>query len=133
MGERSRSCAWVLATRPKDRANVSIFLNVIILLLLLMGWAFGVQVAEDLLTEEAFHAKTAEHVVLELCGEPMSLNKPFREGEDGCVEDQFRDEKTASPQQHVIDRQISKKMHSILHTLTPREEKMMRSAERIGG
>ncbi len=93
----------------------------------------GIDPTPEAIAEKSELPLNHVNVVLELRGEPMSLNKPIREGEDGCVEEQLRDEKTASPQQHVIDRQISKKMHSILHTLTPREEKMMRMRFGIGG
>jgi RNA polymerase primary sigma factor len=69
---------------------------------------------------------------LNLCGEPTSLDAPIREGEDGCVGDQLSDDKIISPQQVVMDLQMSERMHNLLSTLTPREEKMMRMRFGIG-
>jgi RNA polymerase primary sigma factor len=75
-----------------------------------------------------------DHVkgVLNLCREPMSLDAPIREGEVGCVEDKLSDDRVVSPQQNVINLQMYKKMHNLLRTLTPREERMMRMRFGIG-
>ncbi|MCP4199103.1 MAG: sigma-70 family RNA polymerase sigma factor, partial [Proteobacteria bacterium] len=69
---------------------------------------------------------------LDMCGQPTSLDAPVREGKDGCVGDQLFDDKIVSPQQVVMDLQTNERMHDVLSTLTPREEKMMRMRFGIG-
>lgn len=75
----------------------------------------------------------SEHVVsvLSLISNPVSLETPVKEGGD-CVGDFLENTSLKTPYEEVETDDLSKKMASILSTLTPREEIIIRKRYGIG-
>ncbi len=65
-------------------------------------------------------------MILNLVKEPVSLETPIGEGEESCLGDLVRDERSSNPEEAVIDRNLKEETQKILMTLTPREEKIVR-------
>ncbi len=61
-----------------------------------------------------------------LVKEPLSLETPIGDGEESCLGDFVRDERSSDPEQVVIDLKLQEETRRILATLSPREEKIIR-------
>ena len=70
--------------------------------------------------------------VQKISKEPISLETPIGEEEDSNLGDFIEDKKIISPQDSVISITLSEQTRSILSTLTPREEKVLRMRFGIG-
>jgi RNA polymerase primary sigma factor len=64
--------------------------------------------------------------------EPISLETPIGEEEDSSLGDFIEDKKIISPQDAVMSITLSEQTRSVLSTLTPREEKVLRMRFGIG-
>ncbi len=70
--------------------------------------------------------------VFKISKEPISLETPIGEEEDSSLGDFIEDKKIISPQDAVMSVTLSEQTRSILATLTPREEKVLRMRFGIG-
>jgi RNA polymerase primary sigma factor len=70
--------------------------------------------------------------VFKISKEPISLETPIGEEEDSSLGDFIEDKKIISPQEAVMSITLSEQTRSVLSTLTPREEKVLRMRFGIG-
>lgn len=70
--------------------------------------------------------------ILKISREPVSLETPIGEEEDGHLRDLIEDKATVSPLDSAIQGDMKKKIDRILCTLTPKEEKIIRRRFGIG-
>ena len=70
--------------------------------------------------------------VQKISKEPISLETPIGEEEDSSLGDFIEDKKIISPQDAVMSITLSEQTRSVLATLTPREEKVLRMRFGIG-
>lgn len=70
--------------------------------------------------------------VQKISKEPISLETPIGEEEDSSLGDFIEDKKIISPQEAVMSITLSEQTRSVLATLTPREEKVLRMRFGIG-
>jgi RNA polymerase primary sigma factor len=70
--------------------------------------------------------------VLKIAKEPISLETPIGEEEDSHLGDFIEDKKVLSPGDAVVNFGLSEQTRSVLRTLTPREEKVLRMRFGIG-
>jgi len=70
--------------------------------------------------------------VLKIAKEPISLETPIGEEEDSHLGDFIEDKAVISPQDAVINSNLSDQTRKVLSTLTPREEKVLRMRFGIG-
>ena len=70
--------------------------------------------------------------VQKISKEPISLETPIGEEEDSNLGDFIEDKKIISPQEAVTNITLSEQTRSVLATLTPREEKVLRMRFGIG-
>ena len=70
--------------------------------------------------------------VQKISKEPISLETPIGEEEDSSLGDFIEDKKIISPQEAIMSVTLSEQTRSILSTLTPREEKVLRMRFGIG-
>ncbi len=70
--------------------------------------------------------------VLKISKEPISLETPIGEEEDSSLGDFIEDKKIISPADAVMSITLSEQTRSVLATLTPREEKVLRMRFGIG-
>ncbi|MBX3127462.1 MAG: RNA polymerase sigma factor RpoD [Polyangiaceae bacterium] len=70
--------------------------------------------------------------VLKIAKEPISLETPIGEEEDSHLGDFIEDKSVVSPQEAVINMNLSEQTRRVLKTLTPREEKVLRMRFGIG-
>jgi len=70
--------------------------------------------------------------VLKIAKEPISLATPIGEEEDSHLGDFIEDKKVLSPGDAVVNFGLSEQTRSVLRTLTPREEKVLRMRFGIG-
>ena len=70
--------------------------------------------------------------VQKISKDPISLETPIGEEEDSSLGDFIKDEKIISPQDAVINVTLSEQTRSVLSSLTPREEKVLRMRFGIG-
>jgi RNA polymerase primary sigma factor len=70
--------------------------------------------------------------VLKISKEPISLETPIGEEEDSSLGDFIEDKKIISPQDAVMSVTLSEQTRTVLATLTPREEKVLRMRFGIG-
>lgn len=70
--------------------------------------------------------------VFKISKEPISLETPIGEEEDSSLGDFIEDKKIISPQDAVMSITLSEQTRSVLATLTPREEKVLRMRFGIG-
>ncbi len=70
--------------------------------------------------------------VLKISKEPISLETPIGEEEDSSLGDFIEDKKIISPQDAVMSVTLAEQTRSVLATLTPREEKVLRMRFGIG-
>ncbi len=70
--------------------------------------------------------------VQKISKEPISLETPIGEEEDSNLGDFIEDKKIISPQDAVMSITLSEQTRSVLSTLTPREEKVLRMRFGIG-
>ena len=70
--------------------------------------------------------------VFKISKEPISLETPIGEEEDSSLGDFIEDKKIISPQDAVTSITLSEQTRSVLSTLTPREEKVLRMRFGIG-
>lgn len=70
--------------------------------------------------------------VQKISKEPISLETPIGEEEDSSLGDFIKDDKIISPQDAVMSVTLSEQTRSVLSTLTPREEKVLRMRFGIG-
>ncbi|MBW6511367.1 MAG: RNA polymerase sigma factor RpoD [Desulfuromonadaceae bacterium] len=70
--------------------------------------------------------------VLKIAKEPISLETPIGEEEDSSLGDFIEDKGVISPVEAVIKGNLSEQTASVLSTLTPREEKVLRMRFGIG-
>jgi RNA polymerase primary sigma factor len=64
--------------------------------------------------------------VLKVVQEPISLDTPIGEDEDSRLGDFIEDRKIVSPAEAVINRNLKEQTETLLKTLTPREEKVIK-------
>jgi len=72
------------------------------------------------------------HKVLKIAKEPISLETPIGEEEDGHLGDFIEDKSITSPAESVVNLNLSEQTRRVLSTLTPREEKVLRMRFGIG-
>ena len=70
--------------------------------------------------------------VLKIAKEPISLETPIGEEEDSHLGDFIEDKGVVSPQEAVINMNLSETTRKVLESLTPREEKVLRMRFGIG-
>jgi len=70
--------------------------------------------------------------VLKIAKEPISLETPIGEEEDSHLGDFIEDKSAVSPQDAVINMNLSDQTQRVLASLTPREEKVLRMRFGIG-
>lgn len=70
--------------------------------------------------------------VFKISKEPISLETPIGEEEDSSLGDFIEDKKVISPAEAVMSVTLSEQTRSVLSTLTPREEKVLRMRFGIG-
>lgn len=70
--------------------------------------------------------------ILKIAKEPISLETPIGEEEDSHLGDFIEDKKNPSPLDTVVHRNLQEVVASVLSTLTPREEKVIRLRFGIG-
>ncbi|MCP4715897.1 MAG: RNA polymerase sigma factor RpoD [Deltaproteobacteria bacterium] len=70
--------------------------------------------------------------VLKIAKEPISLETPIGEEEDSHLGDFIEDKKISNPMDSVTHKNLSEQTRSVLATLTPREEKVLRLRFGIG-
>jgi RNA polymerase primary sigma factor len=70
--------------------------------------------------------------ILNLIEEPISLDMPIGE-EDSTLEDLIPDEKSLSPSDSLLEKDLVRQLQKLLSGLTPREEKILRLRFGIGG
>ena len=70
--------------------------------------------------------------VLKIAKEPISLETPIGEEEDSHLSDFIEDKGVVSPEEGVINIELSEITRKVLATLTPREEKVLRMRFGIG-
>ena len=63
--------------------------------------------------------------ILKIAQDPVSLETPIGEEEDSHLGDFVEDTETPSPSQAVSDSLLREQLCKVLHTLTPREEKVL--------
>jgi RNA polymerase primary sigma factor len=71
-------------------------------------------------------------MVLKMAQEPISLETPIGENEDGQLGDFIEDKSIDSPSEAVISNNLKEQIQSVLGTLTSREEKVLRMRFGIG-
>jgi RNA polymerase primary sigma factor len=71
-------------------------------------------------------------MVLKMAQEPISLETPIGENEDGQLGDFIEDKSIDSPTEAVISNNLKEQIQSVLGTLTSREEKVLRMRFGIG-
>ena len=97
------------------------------------------------LVQELGHEPTSEEIaermdipvakvrkVLKIAQEPISLETPIGEEEDSHLGDFIEDRQIVSPADAVIDLNLKEQTSSILKTLTPREEKVIKMRFGVG-
>jgi RNA polymerase primary sigma factor len=70
--------------------------------------------------------------ILRITKEPISLETPVNDDEDTHLSDLIEDRNTPIPQDSVIFRDLMEQLNSILSTLTPKEERVIRMRFGIG-
>lgn len=70
--------------------------------------------------------------ILKIAKEPISLETPIGEEEDSHLGDFIEDKKVVSPLDAAIRYDLQRQIDSVLQTLTPREEKVLRKRFGIG-
>ncbi len=70
--------------------------------------------------------------VMRIAKEPISLETPIGEEEDSTLGDFIEDKTAISPAEDAISRNLSSKTRSVLSSLSPREEKVIRMRFGIG-
>ncbi|HBG46976.1 MAG TPA: RNA polymerase sigma factor RpoD [Deltaproteobacteria bacterium] len=70
--------------------------------------------------------------ILRLMKQTLSLETPIGDDEESSLGDFIEDEKSPSPSDAAIEKDLSDQTNSVLETLTPREEKVLRMRFGIG-
>jgi RNA polymerase primary sigma factor len=70
--------------------------------------------------------------ILKIAKEPISLETPIGEDEDSHLGDFIEDKKAVSPGEAVVTKNLVEQVKTVLSTLTPREEKVLRKRFGIG-
>ncbi|MCB9030537.1 MAG: RNA polymerase sigma factor RpoD, partial [Deltaproteobacteria bacterium] len=70
--------------------------------------------------------------VLKIAKEPISLETPIGEEEDSLLGDFIEDKRVISPSEAVVNMNLQEQTRTVLATLTPREEKVLRMRFGIG-
>jgi len=70
--------------------------------------------------------------VLKIAKEPISLETPVGEEEDSHLVDFIEDKRAASPQEAVINADLTDQTRRVLATLAPREERVLKMRFGIG-
>ena len=71
--------------------------------------------------------------VMKIAQEPISLETPIGEDDDGHLGDFIKDPNAPSPQDLVINKRLQETIEAVLKTLTPREEAVLESRFGLGG
>jgi RNA polymerase primary sigma factor len=71
--------------------------------------------------------------VLKIAQEPISLETPIGEEEDSHLKDFIEDRGAVSPVDAVMHTNLREQTQSVLKTLTPREEKVLKMRFGVGG
>jgi RNA polymerase primary sigma factor len=70
--------------------------------------------------------------IMKVSKEPVSLETPIGEEEDSHLGDLIEDKSTPSPLQRAIHRDLKKQIEDVLHSLSPKEAKILRRRFGIG-
>ena len=70
--------------------------------------------------------------VMKIAQEPISLETPIGEEEDSHLGDFIEDKTVVSPVEQVVGQRLKETVNSVLHTLTEREEKVLRMRFGVG-
>ncbi len=70
--------------------------------------------------------------IMKVSKEPVSLETPIGEEEDSHLGDLIEDKSTPSPLQRAIHRDLKKQIEAVLHSLSPKEAKILRRRFGIG-
>ena len=71
-------------------------------------------------------------MVLKIAKEPISLETPVGEEDDSSLGDFVEDHSALSPQDAVVERNLSDQTRRVLSTLAPREERVLKMRFGIG-
>ncbi|HEY7291227.1 MAG TPA: sigma-70 family RNA polymerase sigma factor [Vicinamibacterales bacterium] len=109
-----------------------------------LGQLFGRRLAAEVL-QELGREPTSEEIaqrmdipvskvrkVLKIAQEPISLETPIGEEEDSHLGDFIEDRQVVSPAEAVINLNLKEQTESVLKTLTPREEKVIKMRFGVG-
>lgn len=75
---------------------------------------------------------TKVKTIMKVSKEPVSLETPIGEEEDSHLGDLIEDKSTPSPLQRAIHRDLKKQVEEVLHSLSPKEAKILRRRFGIG-
>jgi len=92
----------------------------------------GREPAPEEIAEKMDMALDKVRKVLKIAKEPISLETPIGEEEDSHLGDFIEDKAIISPQEAVINANLSEQTRKVLASLTPREEKVLRMRFGIG-
>ncbi|MBW1713667.1 MAG: RNA polymerase sigma factor RpoD, partial [Deltaproteobacteria bacterium] len=93
---------------------------------------YGREPAPEEIAERMDYPLEKVRKVLKIAKEPISLETPIGEEEDSHLGDFIEDKKVISPGEAVIRLNLSEQTRSVLATLTPREERVLRMRFGIG-
>jgi RNA polymerase primary sigma factor len=80
---------------------------------------------EEIAAELGTTAEKAQ-TILNLVKEPVSLEAPVADGEESCLGDLIKNERSPDPEEEVIYLKFQEETRRVLATLSPREEKIIR-------
>ncbi len=93
----------------------------------------GREPKQDEIAERMGLTGTKVRRVMRIAQEPISLETPIGEDDDGHLGDFIKDPNAESPQELVINRRRQETIASVLKTLTPREEAVLNNRFGLGG
>ena len=70
--------------------------------------------------------------ILKISKEPVSLETPIGEEEDSHLGDLIEDKSSLSPLDNAVNNDLKKQIEMVLHTLNPKEAKILRMRFGIG-
>ena len=93
---------------------------------------FGREPTPEEIAERMDMPVTKVRKVLKIAQEPISLETPIGEEEDSHLGDFIEDQQVVSPAEAVINLNLKDQTESVLKTLTPREEKVIKMRFGVG-
>ena len=93
----------------------------------------GREPSQEEIAERMGMTATKVRRVMRIAQEPISLETPIGEDDDGHLGDFIKDPNAESPQELVINRRLQETIESVLKTLTPREEAVIHNRFGLNG